>query len=550
MRSEYIITEDEKKIKSKENATLTTNPVNNNRIITKNQAASKDKAMSLARGLSAPCLYFDEPEFTNYIDIIVANSYSTYDTASRNAIDNGASAFRCFTCTPGDLDSSAGVAAEKLLDKTVKWDESFYDKGPEYVLNMIDEQGDDCNHIVYIEYSYRQIGLDDAWFRKTASGVGDKLTVRRELLLQRLHGSSLSPYDREDIEYIISTERKPIDKIWLLDYYYMDIYETLNREIPYLVGVDCASGTLKDNNAITVIDPYTLRPVAELECSFIGETNFEELLKELVKEHIPRAVLCIERNNVGDGIIDHLLHSEISNRIYYDKTLDLMGEINKENTTTESMLKHQAMAKTYHGVWTSGRSRDDMFKILSDRVYMNKDDFITHNVIRDLSRLIQKPNGKIEAGSDFHDDSIMSYLIAMYVYVYGNNLAVFGITKGHGPDFVGNQGMRRPEEINPELVDKRLIQGVMIQEAKEARMHEWENMMKDAIQRAQSDSYKMAKSGLSDTIYTDTVSPTSFESDVGDVPLTLFDDLNGFGQNRYDMQNTYDPMRTLGQFPL
>ena len=28
----------------------------------------------------------------------------------------------------------------------------------------------------------------------------------------------------------------------------------------------------------------------------------------------------------------------------------------------------------------------------------NKDDFISHNVIRDLSRLVRKPNGKIEAG--------------------------------------------------------------------------------------------------------------------------------------------------------
>ena len=41
----------------------------------------------------------------------------------------------------------------------------------------------------------------------------------------------------------------------------------------------------------------------------------------------------------------------------------------------------------------------------------------------------------------------MSYLIALYVYYHGNNLAVFGITKGARDEDLNNRGTNRPEEI-------------------------------------------------------------------------------------------------------
>ena len=117
-----------------------------------------------------------------------------------------------------------GQEAQELLDKTAKWSESLYDKSEQEIQEFIDAQGKDCNKILYIEYSYLQIGKTEEWLQYMSSKIGDSLTVRREILLQRLHGSSLSPFDQEDIEYIVETEHKPIDELWLLDYYKFDIY--------------------------------------------------------------------------------------------------------------------------------------------------------------------------------------------------------------------------------------------------------------------------------------------------------------------------------------
>lgn len=299
----------------------------------------------------------------------------------------------------GDLDTKAGKSAQILLDRTAKWEERLYDMNIDEINNFFEAKGDECNRILYIEYSYVQIGLTHEWFKEMAAGINDNLVVRREILLQRLHGSSLSPYDREDMEAIIELQRKPIDELWINDYYKFDLYAILDKRKAYLIGVDCSTGTNGDNNAITIVDPQSLEPVAEFECSYIGETRYEQLLISLIRDYLPRSVLCIERNSMGDGIIDHLLHSPISQNLYYDKNKDLMGETMKGNETVVSLLKREAAQKRFYGVYTSGASRDQMFAILSRHVNEYKEKFVTANITRDITRLVRTPSGKIAAAS-------------------------------------------------------------------------------------------------------------------------------------------------------
>lgn len=429
----------------------------------------------------------------------------------------------------GDLDTACGQEAQQLLDKTVKFTEKLYDMSDEEIHEYIDAQGKDCNKILYIEFQYYQIGETDAWLQEMSAKIGDPLVVRREILLQRLHGSSLSPYPQEDLEYIAESEQKPIDELWIMEYYKFDIYEQLNPKIPYIVGVDCSTGTNGDNNAITIINPYTVEPVAEFECSYIGETKYEQLLIELVTKHIPRAVLCIERNSVGDGIIDHLLNSTISNRLYFDKNKDLVEETNRSHESIESMLKKSASRKSFYGVYTGTNSRDDMFAILARHVNEYKEKFKTRNIIRDLSALVRTKSGRIEAGPGFHDDSIMSYLIALYVYYHGNNLPVFGIIKGE-QNLPNNKGLKRADEIDATLVDRTLIESVKQQEQLISKQQEWERMMKEASINAQKETYKLYKAGeIKNTVFDNTpdVVMDQYENE-GSIDLDFFNTLNNF----------------------
>ena len=524
-----VVDEDGVRTKARNNATMIKHPINNNSIITKPKATSYDKALSLARGLTAPILHFDEPEFTEHISTIVANSVSTYEQAASNAKKNNAMYARIFTCTPGDQDTKSAQEAQKILDRTCPWTERIYDWNEEQVDQYISSQGKECNRIFYIKYYYYQIGLTQEWLQEISAKIGDPLTVRREILLQRLHGSSLSPFDQEDIEYIVETEHKPIDELWLLDYFKFDIYQPLNKYTAYIIGVDCSTGTNGDNNAITILDPYTVEPVAEFECSFIGETKFCKLLIELISKHLPKSVLCIERNSIGDAIIDFLLNSSIRSNLYFDKARDLQEEKMKQNETIESMLQKQAKIKTYYGVYTEGKSRETMMSILARHVNEYKEKFITHNIIRDLSRLKRTASGKVQAVGDDHDDSIMSYLIALYILYHGNNLISFGIVKGMRNEDILEKRPKSADEIDPSLVPQNLIDSVKKQEALE-RQRTYDDIMREAIINSQKKSYSMYQSGMINNNIFENTPETKIINDMdsGSIDLNFFNELNGF----------------------
>lgn len=151
-----------------------------------------------------------------------------------------------------------------------------------------------------------------------------------------------------------------------------------------------------------------------------------------------------------------------------------------------------------------------------------------------------------------HDDSIMSYLIALYVYYHGNNLAMFGVIKGAQIEDLDNGGMKRPEEINPELVDKKLIEGAKKQEMKEKMTEKemnWEAMMKAAIKQSQQETFKLKQSKLVENTVFDHTPEAVIEEfdDSGSIPLDFFSEMNkpvdnGFGQPMNDPFLTGKPL--------
>lgn len=125
----------------------------------------------------------------------------------------------------------------------------------------------------------------------------------------------------------------------------------------------------------------------------------------------------------------------------------------------------------------------------------------------------------------------MSYLIALYVYYHGNNLAVFGITPGVQEEGPRNQGILRPEEINPELVDKTLIDQAIEHERREqetSKVNDWNEIMRAAIQRSHQETFKMHQAGVvQNTVFEKTPEAIieDYEND-GVIPLDFFSSIN------------------------
>lgn len=421
------------------------------------------------------------------------------------------------------------MEAQEVLSATIPWTDKLYDMTTEEMEEYAGSTGG--NHVIYIEFHWYQIGLTQEWLKNISEKIHNALTVRREILLQRLHGSSQSPYPREDIEYIMDRMQQPIAELMILKYFKFDIYEELDPAIPYIVGVDCSTGTVKDANAITILNPYTIKPAAEFGCNYIGETKYEQLIIELVSRYIPRAIVCIERNHVGDGILDHLLNSKIASRLYYDRSKDLQAETMAQyEEVSVSMLKKLAMQKMYYGVFTEKESRNTMFTILARHVSEFKDNFVTHNITTELSALVRKTSGRIEAGTGFHDDAIMSYLICLYVYYHGNNLSAFGFDPGHAPMGELHTGLQRDTASEFEgLLPDHVIKAMVASEKEAAAVNNYEDIFRQALAEAQSSTRQMLDSSLN--VSSGAVSAQDFDisEDDGVIGMDFFDEMNGLG---------------------
>ena len=349
-----------------------------------------------------------------------------FSTAAANAERNGAAYCRIFSSTPGDLDSPAGQAAQAILDKTCRWSEKYYDLGPEKTKEIIATNSE--NGICYIEYSYKQLGLGEDWFRKLCKLVNnDPTAIKRELLLQRIRGSKDSPFSEEDLMAIQEIRPNIIEEHYIMDIYQLNVYKSLNPKVPYLVGVDVATGVNNDSTAVSIVNPYTLQVDAEFRSPIMGYPDLKRFLYQLVKKYIPNCVLCIEKNHGGDSVIQDLRETVLNRNLYHSMSKELVDDnISKIN---KGHIEREVERRRNYGVFTGTKSRALMIDLLFLTVQEFKDRLTSYFVIDDILKLVRK-NGKVQAAQGEHDDSIMSYLIALYVYTYGKNLNRWGIVKG------------------------------------------------------------------------------------------------------------------------
>lgn len=451
-----------------DNVKTLSNANNGNKIVTKGQAVSIETAEKIGRGSTQPIQYYDEFEFINYVKTIMEASGPAFSTASKNAKRNKAMYGRIFTSTPGDLDSRSGQDALMVVEQTCNWTEKFYDMAVDDVYDYIEKNSK--NGIVYIEYQYQQLGKDEEWFNEVCRLLNNNpLKIKREIFLMRLRGSSLSPYSPEDLQVIEEHKGKILKEIFLMKIFKIDIYTELDKSLPYIVGVDVANGYGEDSSAITILDPYTVKVVAEFKSPNIGVKNLIQFIYILVKQHIPRSILAIERNANGEAVLDHLRSTDIAGNIYFDNSKDFVADDIDDKLDSMGFIQREAKRRKLYGIYTNGKSRERMFALLDGHVQEHKDKFIGNNLINEIMQLVRTPQGKIEAGKGFHDDCVMSYLMCLYVYYYGNNLERFGFVRGKLPDESEmNKGMLY-EDIESYLseTDKQFFEGVPFETSKD-----------------------------------------------------------------------------------
>jgi len=416
-------------------------------------ADSESKAKDKLRGFTLFGGLWDEYEYLPYVGNIMAGGAPAMISAKENARKMGIRTCMIYISTPGDLETSTGKAAQRIIDNTPRFSEKMYDLTDQEIREMFggfsetNESGDKTPITrLYIEFNWKQLRKTEAWLKEqyqSAMEDGDISEYRRGILLDRYRGSDTAIFRQEDIDYLIAHVREPDYEILLLKKYVMYVYKHdvihvditsdypyFDIDIPYLVGMDIAGGMggNADNTVLLIVHPYTLEVVAEIVSPYLGCSLDLMRVISIIAKMLPRAVFCPETNSVGKALLDWVQESELEYRFYHDPQLDMTKNVMVKTVDTSVKLKHKAQMKKYIGTNVTAKVRNDMMNLLKRYVHDYRHLIFSKSLVRDITNLTVL-GGKIQADRGEHDDVVMAYCHVLYVLTYGYDLTRFGIDK-------------------------------------------------------------------------------------------------------------------------
>lgn len=335
----------------------------------------------------------------------------------------------------GDLSTRDGKAATDFIRGTKQqrgmfiWNDRMYDIPMVELKKQI--QSTNYNGIVFVEHNWMQLKKSMEWYERQCNLCAyNQEVILREVNLQRLAGSSMSPFTREQQLYLsshIHPVKEEVDIRTKDTISTIKLYEKFDRRVPYIIGIDPSEGLSEDNNAMIIINPFSYKVAAEYKCPYISPKDFSKAVTDFMDRYCPHALLVVEANR-GRELLQRLSDSHYASRIWYDA--DRMNQLMSTKTDKYGGMPQSVLARKVQGFVTGTKSRNLLFSCLEGMVMENIDCIFSENLVNELLTLIRKPNtGKIEAAPGEHDDCVMAYLIALYVYLNASNLEEFGISR-------------------------------------------------------------------------------------------------------------------------
>lgn len=400
------------------------------------------------RGDTPYVAFIDEWEFIEHIDSTMSGAAPAIHSG-REIVQKLGSGRNCIMMisTPGNLETTTGKAAQRMIDKTQVWTEQYYDMSSSDIEISFELETEDGTMqpltMVYMQYYHWQLRKGEEYLIENYNEfikTGRLAEYRRGCLLERFRGSDSAIFQQEDIDYIVQHEKQPDYDIFILKKFHLYVYKheiydfdlTSNTpyfdiNIPYLIGMDISYGGGSDNTAIIVVHPYTLEIVAELSSPYIGNNDLTELFLSLCKL-IPKGVFCPEANSPGKVLVDTIQTYGLEYRVYHDPQLDLSKNVIQKTDSPQEAMKKKANNKQYIGVTVNEKNRKEMFQMLIATVKDYRNLITSHYLIKDIQNLVVKKD-KIQADTGEHDDMVMAYNHALYVLNFGHDLTRFGIDK-------------------------------------------------------------------------------------------------------------------------
>ena len=131
-----------------------------------------------------------------------------------------------------------------------------------------------------------------------------------------------------------------------------------------------------------------------------------------------RVASIIKLNGFGVSVIQRLCKTSVKKNLYWE----VKDKVIEEAFNGIRSVKRSQKVRVY-GTDSNREVRARLIEILYDRVAFYKDKFVAPILHSEMQSMEVKKTGKVEHSQNSHDDQVFSYLMALYVWYDGKDLA-------------------------------------------------------------------------------------------------------------------------------
>ena len=279
-----------------------------------------------------------------------------------------------------------------------------------------------------------ELANDPDWYNTQCALFDyDKKRIAQELELKFLPTEG-SFFEAETVEKMQDSCMEPIEKIKIYNGEVWKFAQPVHGRY-YIIGVDTAPEHGSDKSAISIFDYETLEQVWEYQgkCKVL---DFVKVVKVAATEF--QGLIVVESNSYGNQVVEHLNVSEFSTMLYKEKR--------GKNT-----LKP--------GLTTNAKSRPLMIDALYSYFTQFPESVKSQRLALELTGLVSKSSGKVEADTGCTDDIALASACCMYVRKYDPPVMIdsqrFANLSGEMMDIVGmNLGGNESSFSNKHIMNK------------------------------------------------------------------------------------------------
>ena len=370
--------------------------------------------------------HWDETVYYKNIEHSFPSALAATHRGKKLARENGIPCSNLITTTAGLLDDPAGAYSYALTQRALRFTEHLYDlPSREELVNTLQTSG--SVSMLYMEYSYKQLGLGEEWLKECTELITDQTIIDTDYLNKWISGSTASPVNREQMdkaaEYALEVAHTEYRQGIMLRWFY-DITSKVDKlysERTFILGADTSDNVGRDFSTLVLCDATDMSVAMTCKCNSANLTYFANVVVYIL-EKLPNCIFIPERNKNGAFIVDLLvvaLGKKVFNRVFNKY-------VQNGKSTADADLELGSVRKQI-GFNTGAKSRDLLYgTVLTVAVDLGHTGIHDMELINELNGLVTR-NGRIDHVGEGHDDMVIAWLLCWYLAIHGRNMRSYNM---------------------------------------------------------------------------------------------------------------------------